>query len=456
MTTQVQKGLHLPRLTTTQRDALIPATTADSTAAVGLAVFNTDSKCYDVWNGKQWLSLCGSTGAPVITVQPRAFSWKETTGETTYTGVTSPTNPAPLASATISVTATGADSYQWYEVARTGKATVAAGTSNAATYTPVGSNLGMKQYYCVVSNAFGSVQSAIAKVAVGCGAMTMNGGWRTFMCYNLGATITGIADQLAYDKNLYFWGTVGAVPSTGYTGAAADSSVFGSLWQWGRISDGHQRRDSPNSLADGPMNGTYTVYGGYWAAGGSEQIRSDSTRFYGRFITAPNAPYDWSRNPSGRNEWLWALWRQGWNDPCINVTGVDGGNGVWRVPTQTEWSDIWRGGQSASNPSTSTAVNTANTWVWQAPGTTTNGVAGTAGGFLIKPDGVTTTLFLPAAGYRIFNNGQLYYPGGYGLYWSATAYGNFSFNLTFISGNVIPANFGNRAYGFSVRCVAEQ
>jgi hypothetical protein len=202
VTTNIKKGIHLPRLTTTERDALIPATPTDRVAAKGLAVFNTTTNCYDVWNGEQWLSLC-TNSAPVITVQPRAFSWKETTAGTDYTGVTSPTNTTPLNNATISVTATGATSYQWYEVARTGKATVAEGTSDAAAYTPVGTALGMKEYYCVVSNAFGSVKSDIAKVAVGCGAMTMNSGWRTFMCYNLGATKTTLATQMSYDTNWY-------------------------------------------------------------------------------------------------------------------------------------------------------------------------------------------------------------------------------------------------------------
>ena len=64
------------------------------------------------------------------------------------------------------------------------------------------------------------------------------------------------------------------------------------------------------------------------------------------------------------------------------------------------------------------------------------------------------SLFLPAAGYRNVSNGQLYLSGDYGYYWSATAYNNFSFNLTFFNGNVMPAYFNGRANGFSVRCVA--
>ena len=63
--------------------------------------------------------------------------------------------------------------------------------------------------------------------------------------------------------------------------------------------------------------------------------------------------------------------------------------------------------------------------------------------------------FLPAAGYRSSSNGQLYDSGINGFYWSATAYGDFSFSLTFTSGHVLPANYNYRSYGFSVRCIVE-
>jgi hypothetical protein len=391
---------------------------------------------------------------PVITVQPRAFSWKETTTATNFTGVTSPTNSTVLTSATISVTATGATSYQWYEVSRTGRATAATGTgNNTATYTPPGGALGMRQYYCVVSNALGSVTSNIAKVAVGCGAMTMDGGWRTFMCYNLGATQTTIATQLSYANNLYLSSGLGHVPATAAEGNAA---VYGDLYQWGRKTDGHEKRTSNNSDVSGPAPGTYTALSTVWASGGSMQVRSDSTRYYGKFITAPSAPYDWSRDPVGQNLYLWYSLRIEYNDPCVHVSGVNGGNDIWRIPTQSEWGDIWRGGgSSSSNTSSSLPANTANTWVWKSPGTTTNLGYGTAGGYEIKPDGVTTTLFLPAAGYRNPSTGQLQHSGGWGDYWSATAYGTFSYNLTISGGSVVPASYSTRAHGFSIRCVSE-
>ncbi|MDR1610646.1 MAG: hypothetical protein LBS08_03955, partial [Candidatus Symbiothrix sp.] len=49
-------GLHLPRLTTTERNALV--LNAD---AAGLLIFNTSTNCLDIWTGSTWKSQCEST-----------------------------------------------------------------------------------------------------------------------------------------------------------------------------------------------------------------------------------------------------------------------------------------------------------------------------------------------------------------------------------------------------------
>jgi hypothetical protein len=40
-----------PRLNTMQRDAIMMP-------AVGLMIYNTDSNCYEFWNGTQWFNTC--------------------------------------------------------------------------------------------------------------------------------------------------------------------------------------------------------------------------------------------------------------------------------------------------------------------------------------------------------------------------------------------------------------
>jgi hypothetical protein len=64
------------------------------------------------------------------------------------------------------------------------------------------------------------------------------------------------------------------------------------------------------------------------------------------------------------------------------------------------------------------------------------------------------TLFLPAAGYRSYNNGTLYYVGTTGNYWSSGVSGTNATYLNFNSGN-FGTGSNYRAFGFSLRCVAE-
>lgn len=67
---------------------------------------------------------------------------------------------------------------------------------------------------------------------------------------------------------------------------------------------------------------------------------------------------------------------------------------------------------------------------------------------LTGPNG--NTLFLPASGYR-YGSG-LYCVGGYGYYWSRTAYGTqYARLLVFWSGYVDPLHYNYRYYGFAVR-----
>lgn len=66
------------------------------------------------------------------------------------------------------------------------------------------------------------------------------------------------------------------------------------------------------------------------------------------------------------------------------------------------------------------------------------------------------SLFLPAAGLRSYNSGELAYTSSNGYYWSSSPNYGVSNNagyLYFSSGYVSPLGNGNRAYGFSVRCV---
>ncbi|NDV46975.1 hypothetical protein D0T49_07935, partial [Paludibacter sp. 221] len=156
------------------------------------------------------------------------------------------------------------------------------------------------------------------------------------------------------------------------------------------------------------------------------------TAEHGDFILVTAYPFNWTTAVT-----VDLNWRNQKNtyDPC--PTG-------WRVPAQGEWSDIFRGGSAPGAKTTAVA----NTWTWH------DAANGTAG-YEIKPDGETTTLFLPAAGYRHHGSGELYSVGSGGYYWSGSLSSTYSLSLTFDDSLVYPAPNNARGYGFSVRCIAD-
>lgn len=128
-----------------------------------------------------------------------------------------------------------------------------------------------------------------------------------------------------------------------------------------------------------------------------------------------NGDTEWYNTPSQATEW------EKVNDPCPQG---------WRVPTKDEFV---------------TLGNSGSEW------TTVNGVVG-------RQFGATpNTIFLPAAGWRFNVTGALSGVETWGSYWSSTA-GNMpsAWFLHFTISSVSAGDYTlNRAYGMSVRCVAE-
>lgn len=129
----------------------------------------------------------------------------------------------------------------------------------------------------------------------------------------------------------------------------------------------------------------------------------------------------WSSKPmeSGSN----VNWSTG-NNPC--PTG-------WRLPTSDEWSQV-----IANNAQTVMGSN----WTASANNYTTGRRYGDA-------------LFLPAAGYRYYLDGALYYRGSAGYYWSSTT--RSSTEGYYLHSGVSETKIGSttRSYAYSIRCVAE-
>ena len=139
---------------------------------------------------------------------------------------------------------------------------------------------------------FGGSLKSNKKVFIG---GTFNG-----FTYNLVTSATG---EVWLDRNL---------GATQVATSSTDHLSYGSLYQWGRGTDGHQLVNWTGSTTGTPVNGTTTT------------LSSIDTPGNSNFILAPNTPFDWR---SGQNASLWQG-VNGTNNPC--PTG-------FRLPTETEW-----------------------------------------------------------------------------------------------------------------------
>jgi hypothetical protein len=433
------------------------------------------------WNGAVWTTSQANEAVSSITGQPAKFTFYEQGNETV-----SPLN--------FTVDGLGTWAYQWYQVTgnnvhvRVGRpvgqtgtiyttaATAEAAGSNTASFRPQAiikgttcnaNNTGFYKFYCIAESSLGArLESDIAEVAVGCGAKNNDGEWISFMCFNLGAADLTIAAQKNHSMT---FSPVNDTDGRHYY-IAGEENLYGDLYQWGRIGDGHQKRGvtqgfvvgqnagGTNQVAygsgptyeDGNLIGTTLRYP--W-----RQVDRNDATHYGKFILiTATQNYNWAYNLlASEIDQLWRTGRFAPNDPCAKIKddgwnyetyypvtgGVSGATTAWRTPSQDEWGNIYKGGAISGLPSTATA----NSWTWNSA----NGR-----GFEIRPDGVTTTLFLPASGYRNSRgDGALYYQGSNGYYWSISIVSTNAYGLNFYSSNVNPANSSNRASGFALRCI---
>ena len=189
-----------------------------------------------------------------------------------------------------------------------------------------------------------------------------------------------------------------------------ESSSYGwnvALYQWGRFADGHQDHNSTTTTTLSPTDDPG----------------------HNKFILTSNPPDDWHAAP--RNDFLW----NSGTEACPIKTDYDPCPEHWRVPTRTELNGLM-----------STAINASGP-VEIYPGTV---VVGRWFG-----DGGVPSLYLPTCGERRYDDGVINAVGGWAAYWSSTPTNSgSSYRFQFTSGLVHIGSL-QRAYGFSVRCVAE-
>jgi len=449
-------GFRLPMLTNDERDAL--KLTSDSTEASGLVIYNTDIDCVEFWSGGKWIDLCASAlpsaninPATLATLTPGSGTLK---GRTIFDiGVTDggDSSCGTLANRAPYIVDFGGTSVYNYTFTASGMGTVrnvrymiqdnegvlqasqslsgtlvvgtlANGAStqltlnfkpdlNLPTSNPliVGrdrSAAAKVVIYIIYNNGSTDVKVSltlsIQDCASGCSVKTTTGTWLTFMCYNLGA-----ADTLQF---------MSPAQQAAYTNPADE---YGGLFQWGRIADGHESRTS-TSIA-GPIT-SFDTNGQPTGANA------------GKFIIDGANSFDW-RNPQNGNLWNFTMYPA--NNPCPEG---------WRVPSIAELQSIFDGSVGSTDiPTAGYTSSSGNTWQWNNSGTQ---------GMLIIPSGNSEpTLFLPAAGTRNCSTGTNGGTGG--SYWSRSLYGTSAYNLTLYSNTVNPSIYSYRAFGYSIRCVAE-
>jgi len=314
-------GIMAPQMTLTQINDRKPLYGAAQTGAMvyvtdvsgaTVAGYSDQITCigYVFWNGVNWVSDCVAprTYAEILS-QPKAFTFYEQGNET----------PDELV---LDAAGSSTMTYQWYKIVgnninfRVSAPCVAAdgagfntnkfipnvikGTTNDAK------NAGFYRYYCVAKNATNdSVVSIVAEVAVGCGAKDLYGNWITFMCFNLGASNQTIASQ----KTTSIPRTANGAVANAYLHSANERDTYGDLYQWGRIADGHERRDlislngtggdvvndncvvwnttTPPTYENGAVLGTVQQYP-------FQQVsRTDPNGYYGKFIRPMSPDYNW-------------------------------------------------------------------------------------------------------------------------------------------------------------------
>jgi len=172
-----------------------------------------------------------------------------------------------------------------------------------------------------------------------------------------------------------------------------DYHACGSLFQWGRDSDGHELITWTSGTA-----GTVKY-------GITSTLSTTDTPGHALFIYNSSAPYDW-RNPQNVNLWQGV---SGTNNPC-----PDG----FRVPTNAELTALV-----------------------------------TAAGITNRSNAASSNLKFSCHGLREDSSGDLF--GTYGYYWSSSVYDTYYGSFRSFSASATSDSYANRAYALGIRCIKD-
>ena len=436
-------GLRLPMLSNDDRDAL--NLTSDSTEANGLFIYNTDIGCVEFWSGGNWIDLCSATPSDSI-VNSITLSSAANTNAQTVCGSTAIT--------TIRYSTTGATG-----ATVTGLPAGVTGSWNAGVVTISGRPTASGSYTYIVILTGGSGNGMAT------GTITVN------MVPQLGV-IHGNAVVEKGATNLNYYVTPVSASVATYTWIVPPAV--------GIIKGGQGTNTitvDASSTASGPdPAGTISVTA-INNCGTGQASTIDVTVGCGAYVSSTT---DWrefmcynlgvtnySANPVKPSPDIYGA-RYKWGTGLVALSAADDQNPENDAGFDADWTTSAYGGTSpigvedwnmdTANPCPSGYhVPTVSEW----SGVVTHNTVSRTGTWI--NDGNYTTgiyfgnsLFLPANGFRLWNNGGLVYRGYNGYYWlsTTTGVGTAGYCTIFDSSNVNPYNGITRDYGFSVRCIA--
>ncbi|MDR1591640.1 MAG: hypothetical protein LBS16_01975 [Prevotellaceae bacterium] len=275
--------------------------------------------------------------------------------------------------------------------------------------------------------------------------------------------------------------------------SATDATVYGDLYQWGRVADGHEKRSGVllvKSKTDNPAANTF-YYVDYlepdW-----RYTQKDDLWGNGKGLSADGAIDKGGVLKSG-SYYQNTDWAMPQNNPCP---------AGWRIPTQDEWErllyytcgapDVASGGVNVNIATeyykSLSGTNAPLTWVrvkdgkahlglwsegdrsgwavyktdiWTAAiatggyfDPTSSGTPNYANNTLYASTAPEPLLFFPAAGVRDYETGNVITYGYDGQYWSSTVESSEVYSIYISYGGGVQSDYYfTRAYGSSVRCV---
>jgi len=277
------QGFLPPRMNTAQRDAIV-------SPANGLVIFNTDAGCFNYYFNGNWKELCGSPVGSIASLN---------CGSANQTGTLTSGTAASGVSSSIPYSGGNGGTHNGQTVNSSGvsglTATLTAGNfasgNGNLTYSISGTpaTSGTASFALAIGGQTCSLSLTVnAPPTYPAGMVHCSGGPSAIV-----DVVNPITGKTWMDRNL---------GASQVAQSSTDANSYGDLYQWGRLGDGHQCRNSYTTTSPSNTN----------------------TPGHDRFINYTSSPYDW-RIPQTANLWQGV---SGVNNPCPSG---------YRVPTVTEF-----------------------------------------------------------------------------------------------------------------------